>query len=706
MTSAETRLTIPRSRVVLGAVVHRVKLTRLFITVTLAVGFAGFTVLKVHTMTRLFLSPDGAHYIADADSLVGNGARGLRHPPLFPALVALVRPLSGEPNSFLWAMAISMSLLAGSLYVLLRRWLPFAASVLGAAAGCLLPIVAELFGWGGGATLLGTVMLVFTLAAMEAWVQQGGRRGFLVGACLGATALTHAFPFGVATIAIAVRTLVLLLDRRRLGSGWDPLGWKGIASVVAVSAPALVLAYPFYFGPAVSLGGFQLGLAWGYLRWAFGDGLGVWLLGATAVAATLLTRHRGLIVFALSLAVVVVVFPTVVEADSTYTNRVVYLLPIILALGVGAFLELIEHGLAHLGWPWFRPLTIAGTSALFLMLAFTTYLPRLQRAVNYYNVWITSRDLPILQSLRDGDGAVATSWRANDYSDGVNLSWYVEGLAKRPAYGPGDSFLASIPEQFQGGLDMQRVLAGMRGLENGSMQVVAAPLGSKADLSLQVNAAGFKYPFLFIRSLSASYPVDAVSAVSRIDGSRLLWTFRDSRGRPVMTRTAWLDGDTLNLRYALLGMSRRGDWAVAIRPIAPIGSYVTRFGGGSSGQSASRSSVQGTEVVQGELLPFIISARGATVARRIDGPDQSIEIRAEDRSTLQVQIRVDGPTIPGDVSTFEEGYLLQEHDITDVLVLRNTHWLRRFDLDPCYSRVDENRRMVVYRVLQAACGEE
>ncbi len=692
-------IAVPRFRVNISAV-RRVDCGRFLVVAGLAALFAAVTVTKVQGLTPLFLPSDGAHYIADADSLLGEGVRELRHPPAFPMLIALVRPFVGEPNSFLWAMTISVALLVASLHTLLRRWLPFAPSLIGALAGSMIPIVGELFGWGGGATLLGCVMLILTLAAMESWIQRGGKRGFIVGAGLGVTALTHAFPFAVAAFAIVVRALALLVRRRRLGTGWDPLGWRGIASVAAVAVPAVLIAYPFYFGPTASLGGFRPSASWGLLMWALDDSLIILLLAIAAIVGIELSPHRGLVIYAACLSAIVLVFPAILEGHVTYANRVEYLVPIVSALGIGSLVAIARSRLPRTHWV--GPAGLVSVVVLLGVVAFTAYLPKLATAVTYYNVWITPRDLPIFESLSSAEGTVATSWRVNDFSDGVLLSWFVEGLAKRPAFGPGDAFLANVPEQFEGGLDMQRLFAGVRGLENGALQVTASPPGSTADVSVQVRSAGFNYPFLIVRQ-TGSYPVKPDSVISRIDGERIVWTFFDAEGRTVMERIAWLDGETLTLRYALEPDADRGDWSIELVPTSRIGGSVTDVGGLSKlTQQPHR--VDGVMDVRGEALSFVVKGAHADIEQIRDGRAQVILIQASDRSSLEIQIRVEASSEPETVRAFEQQALLERYAISNVLVLRDTDWMSRFNLDPCYVRSDQSQRMVVYAVRAVTCG--
>ncbi|MDP9233905.1 MAG: hypothetical protein M3P01_05075, partial [Actinomycetota bacterium] len=108
--------------------------------------------ITLFTTVHVFLPPDGAHYIADADALRGAGVRPLRHPPLFPALVALFTLAFDDVSAFQVALFVSLALFIIGIYVLLRRWMTPEASLIGTAVGAFLPTTAEILGWGGGAT--------------------------------------------------------------------------------------------------------------------------------------------------------------------------------------------------------------------------------------------------------------------------------------------------------------------------------------------------------------------------------------------------------------------------------------------------------------------------------------------------------------------------------------------------------------------------
>src|SRR4051812_37024478 len=51
----------------------------------------GWIILQEARSVRFVLTSDMGHYLADADALVGNGVRDIRHLPAFPAVDAVLR---------------------------------------------------------------------------------------------------------------------------------------------------------------------------------------------------------------------------------------------------------------------------------------------------------------------------------------------------------------------------------------------------------------------------------------------------------------------------------------------------------------------------------------------------------------------------------------------------------------------------------------
>jgi hypothetical protein len=657
--------------------------------VAIPTAIALLIVRRAQSVTDLFLTPDGAHYIADADALLGHGARELRHPPLFPALLATVRPFTGELDSFMWTMAVAMVLLVVAVYVLLRAWFPVGIALIGAAAAGVTPVGAELFAWGGGATMLGIAMMVFTLAAMERWIERGGRWALVVGACLGATALTHAFPVALAVVALGVRWTVVLVSRRRLGVGWDALGVRGIIGVAILAVPAYLVASRLYFGPRVGFRAPQFRVSWDLLQWALKDGHGGWALAGAAVVGLALSEHRGVLAYGLTLLAIDVAFPAMLQGDVIYANRAEYVLPIVIGLGAAS--------LAHLVLVRWMPPT-ATRSALMAAAAiglcgvlFVTFLPRFQRSVGYYNVWLTRDDAVLIQSLQGRDGTVATSWRAHDYGTGVNLSWIVEGVGKRPALGAADAALASIPSQIEGGSDMQRVFAGFHGIENDAVQVTAGPVVADGDLGIQIRSTGLAYPFAVMRSLRDRYPVNVSTVDSSLEQDGLVWSFGD-RGEDVMTRSATVSGRTVTLRYNT-SRATRGRWLLELAP-APGMSWSRMHPAGSG--------VGGEIGIRSDVVPFSVNPVDPAVD--VSYAEGVIRVAGFGASTLVLEIAVQTRGDTGELRTFRERDLLRERNITEAVVLKDTGLLERFDADPCFERGDHSERFSLYRVTAACLG--
>src|SRR5262249_49935736 len=92
----------------------------------------GITLERLTGSVSLFLSPDGAHYLAAADTLLGNGVRPVAHPPAFPLLVAAARAVVDQPGQVHVALAVSLGLFVVALYVLCRQFAGFSASIAGA----------------------------------------------------------------------------------------------------------------------------------------------------------------------------------------------------------------------------------------------------------------------------------------------------------------------------------------------------------------------------------------------------------------------------------------------------------------------------------------------------------------------------------------------------------------------------------------------
>ena len=216
-------------------------------------------VLTIRHSIAVYLPPDAAHYLGEADNFLGRGVLGFTHPPAFPLLTAAARAAVGPLSAVLVAMAVGLALAYVSIYLLLRQWLPVFPALFGTSVGLLMPITAELLGWAGGAELLGFAFGMLTLACFEWWCRCGGYRGFAVGVAFGLTIMSHPFGALVAALCLGVRWIVEITHRRRLDTGWEPTGLRGLCSVLVATAPLAVYSLSYYTG-VDSPGSVTLGL--------------------------------------------------------------------------------------------------------------------------------------------------------------------------------------------------------------------------------------------------------------------------------------------------------------------------------------------------------------------------------------------------------------------------------------------------------------
>src|SRR6266581_918485 len=78
--------------------------------------------LVVFASVDLYFPADGGHAVGDADALLGRGVRDLRHPPLFPLIVAIFTLFGNDISAFQLSFATALVLLPLGMFVLLRRW--------------------------------------------------------------------------------------------------------------------------------------------------------------------------------------------------------------------------------------------------------------------------------------------------------------------------------------------------------------------------------------------------------------------------------------------------------------------------------------------------------------------------------------------------------------------------------------------------------
>jgi hypothetical protein len=649
----------------------------------------------------LYFPADAAHYVGDADALIGQGVRELRHPPLFPVMLVLVRPVLGDIGAFHASMGFALFLLPVALHFLLRQWFSPVPSLAGAAFGTLTPSVGELIGWSGGATLLALDCMVLAIASFELWTRRKGKEGLLVGLFLGLAALSHPFVLGAAAFVIAVRWAFFLFRIRSITSGWEPNGLRGAGSALGVAAGLLALSIDYYLRlKASGQGGpINLDLPREFLLWGVRENTLILFFLFVALLLPVPLKRPSLLVVLVSITVLFLAVPLIVSWDVSYSSRVVYLLPPL--FGVGAA-SLVHLALAEIRdrpkLRKFEVLAIVG----FLVLATAGsaigfgYAGRVEFAVQYYQR-IRADDLTAFAYLRGGQGTVATSWTGAFQDEGSVSAWFVEALSKRPALGPGAPWLSTLTTVGSAELDMQRAFSGTIGIENGALQASSTPAGGLRDPAVQVAVGGFYYPLFFVNTYSNVYPVavDQNGTASLENGSVV-------QRQAALVETGELSIETrLQGSQAIVSFSLRntttpsGNWSVWIWPayFRPW-TDVTRASGAVVATQAYRDAVVTTE--------FRSGTTGASLMYYESDPTwgiQAIEIVAPDTPWLELEASVDGGDLPAILAVYTEDDLIARYGMTSVLLWKDTGWRARFDASPRFNPVFESTNTVVYAVV-------
>lgn len=654
----------------------------------------------------LYYPADMGEYVADARGLLGTGVREVRHAPLFPTLVAILLGPLGPVASPQLSLGIAMFLLPVSLFLLLRQWLPNVPSLVGAPIGAFTPMIADLVGWGGGATLLGLDMMVLTIATMEAWLREGGKKGFVVGAFAGLTVASHPFTAAVMVLVIAVRYSLHALTTRRVSADWSALGVRGILSFFALAVPLFLTSAGYYLSlrgssPVVS---WDFGRAAQVLGWGLRGDLAIlfFLLLAVALAVPVGKPVVASIVFPITAFVVLT--PALLSWDITYNLRVVYFLPLLASVGVALLLHLVLETIEDRKPPaaWMA----VGVGVLIVVAPFAAvygfgYTDWVTVDSAYYQR-IHQADLPAFGYLATGEGTVATSWSRGSYDEGKVNGWYVEGLSNRPAIGPGAPWTWTLANVGESELDLQRFFSGEAGIEDGAIQASVSTTGHLADPAIQLSMGGFYYPLAYLNSLSNTYPVPVAPGVAPVlAGNTITFAQPSASTNSSILERVELDQGRLLITYSLVGSGPGvGDWEIWIWPAYYVSWLIT----GES--STSLTSTVGYRTGSARIT-YLTSDAGATVTYYESHPVwgiQAIAVRRSQAPSVTLEIQVGGTDPAGAVRQYGERDIVSRFSITTILLWTNTGWMFRFDNETCYQRAYETPNLVIYSVATACRG--
>ena len=714
---------------------RRSRLARAVMVAGLAAIFVWVTMARLTGAVSLFLSPDGGHYLTDADALLGDGVRALAHPPMFPLLVALSKGVVGPVGQVQLALGVSLWLLTVALYALCRQYAGFTASIVGAGIGVAFPAVAELLAWNGGATLLATAFLVAALAALEWWLRSGTlRAALLVGIAMAAALLAHPFVAAVALVCVGVRWLVELVARGGVGR----LQWRGTAlsgaQVVGVSAPlllALPLALPYYTSveadAGVRFGIPRLGPTWDTLTWGLREQGSLLLLFLVFAVAAFL-GGRGPATLAGTLSGIYLVIASASRADPSYRTRVAYLLPIVGAVGAALLWDRLQPIVsARLAvWSGRRPNAAVFGAGVVAVIVFASlgFLPRIPRAAAFYQR-LDRVDVATLETLgHDPLGLVATSWNQNAYGNGISNAWYVEGLAHRRAAGPTDPALSTIAREVREGTAMQQFFAGEAGVENGALQLAIGPQSGFNTPGLQAEIAGMYRPVLYVNDAVNGYPrplgrathefsdlADGARVTHAVDGAAITGQYlAPGLTDPSATMRATLHGRRATFTYR--ADATTSDERLAIRVYPGYGvlwrdvhddSGVLQF-------TADPFALTGVTTVGAHGLPVEIRPVGGTRLRFEERDPQFglqlTELRAGRDGNVRFTVTVGGDSTLHRVRSFDQATLIRRYGLRDVVLWKDTGWAARFEGGTCFRRVHETRRLLVYEIRPSCRAKE
>ncbi|MGQ0797181.1 MAG: hypothetical protein ACT4OI_04845 [Methanobacteriota archaeon] len=660
------------------------------------------TLSAISSTVDLYFAADAAHYVTDARALLGTGVRELRHAPLFPALVATLLWL-GEVPAFQVSMGIALLLLPVGLYFMLRAWLPPVPSLLGAAAASVAPMIGELTGWSGGATLIALDMIAFSLGAMERWVREGKRQGFLVGLFTGLTVLAHPFMATGLLAVLGLRWVAHGVRRRRFRLDWSPLGARGVASFFGTTGAVSLAAAGYYtrLRGATPWIAPDLVRPFTILLWGVRDNALLLFFVVLGLGLPYFANRRSLVVVTGAVFGFSLLVPFLAGWDISYNLRVVYLLPIMIGAGVGL--------LAHLGWEELAAhrrdpraeAAIVGALLLAATLGAAAgfgYGAAIRISAPYYQR-VHAADLAAFDYLEAGTGTVATSWSDGFYDEGKVNGWFVEGLSNRRAIGSGAPWTWTLSDVGESELDLQRFFAGSVGIENGALQVAASPTGRLADPAIQANVDGFYYPLVYVNGPANAYPVSVLEGATPTrlaDG----FEFRHAatNGTETIIEEVRLDGSRVTISFRLEGGAvASGDWDVWVWP-----AYYQPWSDVSTGvDEVSASTRYRPASVRLTVSPLDADGEvGYEEVHPVWGV-QAIEVRRLGAPSIAFEVSATGVEAPSDVAIFDERGIAIRHDLTTVLVWRNTGWTFRFEADACYTRAFETPYLVVYEIALA-----
>jgi len=401
---------------------------------------------------------DGGNWLAFTFGLFGDSPKAAESTYFPGALVVLKSLMLGLPALIaLKTMAVVSSVLAAvPLYFLARRACSVGIALFVTTLFLFAGYLSEMMTWGGYPQLLATAYMLGALYCLDRWLVEGDRRSLFWGTTLVLFVVaTHHFTVLIlATVFAVYLPFVLYRERARLVEVT-----KRLAAFAVVATALSLLMAPWYLrylsliteDGALSSSAESLNSLSMVLSYVFSEAPQTWIaLAAVAFIAGFLpsadedTKRLRPIAFALTLG------PAIVYAVTDETRAFQPMQAgILLSLGIVITVTMRWLGRLQVAGPVLASgrLTVAAAGLVLMLILVPNGHSRFEGAYDRFGA-LDSDAVEALAWLRDEtpEDAVVLPGHRNGW---VSYTWWVEGLAQRPAYGLMDPRFLAFEEEHQ-----------------------------------------------------------------------------------------------------------------------------------------------------------------------------------------------------------------------------------------------------------------
>lgn len=391
------------------------------------------------------LGADYGAYLKWADVLRGFDVtgKGLRYPPIYPALLSFFTSFLDEITALMVCAAFVFSLIVFPYFLLAKKI--FGRGAFPLVSSLLIvfnTLYSEMIGWGGNANMLA---LVFLVAFLIFWVNcirnVKSMRDKLLAAFFASLTVGSHYLAAAYLLMFFLSFLFLLLVLWCKNHG-DKNIVNLAKSTLIIGLISSVLCTPYIFNYThilnsavlqetnLSLADQRIGLL-SYLLWFKQAHLFTIILISLGIIGVLIligeNRLLGITLAALFISGCLPIFFTL------HSARWVFFWPIPLFLGVSVFVKKLLSKLEGFN----KRLKLISLACLTLLISMSIFgsFSSLLMAVSYYKV-LTPQFLDALNYLRNstnGDSIIATSgpFKRGGEGDGICYGWWIEGYADR-----------------------------------------------------------------------------------------------------------------------------------------------------------------------------------------------------------------------------------------------------------------------------------